>query len=329
MKRREFITLLGGVAVARPLAARGQQPAMPVIGFLSARAMHDSASVQLASAFRQGLHESGFVESQNVTVEYRWAELRYERLPALAADLVRRQVTVIAAISGTPAALAAKAATATIPIVFANGGDPVASGLVVSINQPGANITGVTFFSIALAAKRLELVRELVPSAKLIGLLVNPSNPIAQSETRDVERAARVLGLQIVVLNAGSERDIDVAFATFAERGVGAIILGSDSAVTSRRNQIVELAARHTIPTISPEREFVVAGGLISYETSPTDAYRQAANYVGRILKGAKPAELPVQFPTKFKLVVSLRTAKALGLTVPTSILLLADEVIE
>ncbi len=304
MKRREFITLLGGVAVARPLAACGQQLAMPVIGFLSARAMHDSASVQLASAFRQGLHESGFVESQNVTVEYRWAELRYERLPALAADLVRRQVTVIAAISGTPAALAAKAATATIPIVFANGGDPVASGLVASINQPGANITGVTFFSIALAAKRLELVRELVPSAKLIGLLVNPSNPIAQSETRDVERAARVLGLQIVVLNAGSERDIDVAFATFAERGVGAIILGSDSAVTSRRNQIVELAARHTIPTISPEREFVVAGGLISYETSPTDAYRQAANYVGRILKGAKPAELPVQFPTKFKLVL-------------------------
>jgi putative ABC transport system substrate-binding protein len=328
MKRRAFISLLGGAA-AWPLGARAQQAAMPVIGFLSARAPKDSAAVQMAAAFHLGLKESGFVDGQNVTIEYHWAGGHYELLSTMAAELVRRRVDVIAAISGTPSALAAKAATATIPIVFANGGDPVTSGLVTNISQPDANITGVTFFSIGLAAKRLELIHELIPSATAIGLLVNPNNPIAETETRDVERAAKALGLQPLVANAGTEREIDAAFATLAQQRAGALIIGSDVVVTSRQDRLVALAARYKIPAISTERGFAAAGGLISYETSAADAYRQAGVYVGRILKGAKPAELPVQFPTKFHLVVNLKTANALGLTVPPSILLRADEVIE
>jgi len=328
MRRREFITVLGGTVIAWPLAARAQQ-AMPVIGFLSARSMKEADSVQLTVSFRRGLHEAGFIEGQNIAIEYRWADGQYERLPTLAADLVRREVAVIAAISGTPSALAAKAATTTIPIVFANGGDPVTSGLVASIARPDGNVTGITFTSSALAAKRVELIRELVPSAALIGLLVNPDNPIAVPETREVERAARALGLQVLVVNAGTERDIDMAYAALVGRRADAIVIGSDPAVTSRHDQLVALAERHAIPAIYTIRESVVIGGLVSYETSPADAYRQAGSYVGRVLKGAKPADLPVQFPTKFKVVLNLKTAKTLGLTVPASILLLADEVIE
>src|SRR5262245_5948632 len=328
LRRREFITLLGG-AVAWPLAARAQQAAIPVIGFLSARSPNDSVSIQLVTAFKEGLQQSGFTERQNVAIEWRWGEGRYERLTAMAGDLVSRQVAVIAAISGTPAALAAKSTTSTIPIVFANGGDPVASGLVSDIKQPDANLTGATFFATGLAAKRLELVRETAPTAKLFGLLVNQSNPLSGNDTKNVESAAPGLGVEVLVLDAGRTSEIDTAFTKFAERRVGGLVLGSDSWLSTQRAQIAILAARYRIPTISAETDFVPAGGLISYATSATDAYRQAANYVGRIIKGAKPADLPIQFPTKFHVAVNLRTARALGLSLPTSLLLLADEVIE
>jgi putative ABC transport system substrate-binding protein len=325
VRRRAFITLLGGAA-ASPLVARAQQQAMPVIGFLSARSPSTSANV--LAGFRQGLTDGGYFEGQNVAIDYRWGEGHYDRLSGLTADLVQRRVAVIAAISGTPAALAAKAATATIPIVFANGGDPVAAGLVGSLHQPGGNITGATFLGTGTVTKRLEILRDLVTSAGAITFLVNPINPIADGETKEAERAARALGLQLRVLNASSESEIDTAFAFLVRERAAGLLLASDVLVAVNRRLVV-LAARHSIPAISPDREFAVAGGLMSYGGSQVDACRQAGIYAARILKGAKPADLPVLQPTKFELVINLATAKALGFDIPAKVLALADEVIE
>jgi putative tryptophan/tyrosine transport system substrate-binding protein len=326
MRRRNFVGLLGS-AVAWPLLARAQQPAMPVIGFLSARTAASGAS--MAAAFRHGLSKSGYVEGQNMRIEYRWAEGHYDRLGALADDLVRRRVSVIVALSGTPAALAAKAATTTIPIVFGNGGDPLTSGLVASLGRPKGNITGVTFYTVQLAGKRLELLRELVPTATVIGFLVNPNNPAEEPEAKDVEAAARALGVRLQVLNTTSERDIDAAFATLLERRAGALVVGSDPLFFRFSDKLIELAARHAMPAIYIVREFPEAGGLMSYGSRQNDAYRQAGIYVGKILQGAKPADLPVMQPTKFELMINMKTAKALGLTVPLHLQQIADEVIE
>jgi putative tryptophan/tyrosine transport system substrate-binding protein len=325
MKRREFITLLGGAAAAWPLVARAQQ-AMPVIGFLNS-ASPDGYAVPVG-AFRQGLKDIGYVEGQNVAIEYRWAEGQYDRLPALAADLVRRQVTAIAATS-TPAALTAKAATTAIPIVFTTSSDPMRLGLVASLSRPGGNVTGATQLNVEVGPKRLELVRELLPAATIIALLVNPTNPVAETLARDLQAAARTIGLQLHILNASTERDIDDAFVNLAKLRASALVVGSDVFFNTRSEQLGALTVRHGVPTIYQYREFAAAGGLMSYSGSITDSYRRAGGYTGRILKGEKPADLPVQQSTKVELIINLKTAKTLGLTFPLSLLGRADEVIE
>ena len=326
-KRRAFITLLGSAAVAWPRAARAQQTAMPVVGFLSGRSPGEAASA--VDAFRQGLGEIGYIEGQNVTIEYRWAEGHYDRLPALAAELVARQVAVIAATGGEASGLAAKAATATIPIVFTMGGDPVELGLVVSLNKPGGNVTGVTFIVGDIATKRLGLLRQLVPNATTIAMLVNPNYPATSAEVRDVQAAARTIGLEIDLLPASTSREIDAALATFVRKRPDALFVGGDPFLLGQRDQIASLAAHHAVPTTYPQREYVDAGGLMSYGTSVPKGYRQAGLYAGRILRGTKPAELPVLQPTNLELAINLKTAKALGLDVPDRLLAIADEVIE
>ena len=325
MRRREFLGVLGGAAAAYPVAVRAQRPAIPAIGFLSSGS---AELTYLTAAFRRGLSESGYVEGQNLAIEYRWAEGAYDRLPALATDLVRRQVAAIFA-SAPPAVLAAKAATRTIPIVFTIGGNPVELGFVSSFNRPGGNVTGVTFLVTELAGKRLELLRELVPRAALIGLLVNPNRSGSESETKDTQQAADTLGVKLHPLNAGTEREIDAAFASFTQQRIDALLVGTDLLFLTRRDQLVALAAQRAIPTMYNLREYVVAGGLMSYAPSIAEAYRQAGVYTAKILKGANPADLPVTQPTKFELIINLKSAKALGLTPPDKLLVAADEVIE
>ncbi len=327
MKRREFITMFGGAAATWPLALRAQQPAIPVVGFLSS--LSPSELTFVMPAFHQGLSDAGFVEGHNIAIEYRWAEGHYERLPALSADLVRRQVAVIAAISGTPAALAAKAATTTIPIVFAIGGDPVAPGLVTSLSRPGGNVTGVSFYTSPVVTKRLELARELVPRGTTIAVLVNPDNPPSVTEGTTVQEAAAALGQPIQILNANTEERIDDAFAVIAQQRIGALIVSSDPLFFIERKKLVVLTARYALPTIFADREQAEAGGLISYGASRPDAYRQAGYYIGRVVKGERPGDMPVVLPTKFNLLINLKTAKALALTIPPGVLALADEVIE
>jgi putative tryptophan/tyrosine transport system substrate-binding protein len=325
--RREFIGCAGGALAAGLLPAHAQPPAMPVIGWLGARSPAESASV--VAAFHKGLNDTGYAEGKNVAIEYRWAQLHYDRLPALAADLVARRVAVIAATGGGASPLAAKAATTTIPIVFVAGDlDPVASGLVASLNRPGGNITGVLLLLTVLGPKRLELLRELVPKGAVIGVLVNPSNPSAEAEISDLQQAAQTLGMALEVLRASADRELETAFATLLERRAAALLVGNDSFFISRRPQLVALAARHALPTMYFVREFAEAGGLMSYGTSNAEAYHLVGVYVGKILKGATPADLPVVQPMKFELVINLKTAQALGLTIPPTLLLQADEVI-
>jgi putative tryptophan/tyrosine transport system substrate-binding protein len=326
MKRREFITLLGGAVVVWPLGARGQQQALPVIGWLNP-ASPDSVTAYLA-ALLDGLKEGGFVEGRHVTFEYRWAEGQNDRLPPLAADLVRRQVNVIVA-GGTPAALAAKAATATIPIVFSLGGDPVKAGLVASVNRPGGNVTGVTNVTTTLAAKRLDILHNLVPSTASIGVLIDPTGPSSSQQRADLQEAATALGLQLIFLNTSNETEIEAAFAILLRQRIGALIVTDSAILNGYRQQLVTLARFNAIPAMYTFREFAATGGLISYASSITQAFRLAGIYVARVLKGEKPADLPVQQPTKFELVINLKTAKALGLIVPDKLLALADEVIE
>jgi len=327
MKRREFITLLGGAAGAWPLAARAQQPAMPVIGFLHGAS--PSYLGQFVDALRKGLNEAGYVEGQNLAIEYRWAEGHYDRLAALASDLVSRQVAVILAMGGTDPARAAKAATSTIPIVFVSAADPVETGLVASLNRPGGNVTGVSMIASALDAKKLGLLHELVPKASVIAGLINPNYPGAKTQADEVQETANHLGVKAIVLTAGTDDEIDGAFASATRQGTGAMLVSSDPFFNSRSGRLVEQAARYSMPVIYPQREYVRGGGLISYGPDFSDGYRNGGVYVGKILKGAKPAELPVMQPTKFELVLNLKTAKTLGLTVPPTLLATADEVIE
>jgi len=326
MSRRRFIVLLGGAALGWPLAGRAQQKAMPVIGYLSSTS--PGANAPNVAAFHQGLSETGYVEGKNLAIEYRWAEGRYDRLPALAADLVGRRVDVMISTGGTPGALAAKSATSTIPIVFV-AGDPVGEGLVASLARPGGNLTGVSIMATELMAKRLELLSELVPQARVIALLVNPNNLQTERIIRDVQEAARAKGLQLPILKAATEGEIETAFASLVQLQARALVVSIDAFFNSRREQLAALASRHAVPEIYAAREFAVAGGLLSYGPSLTAINRQVGVYAGKILKGAKPAELPVQQPTRFELVLNLKTAKALGLTVPQALLARADEVIE
>ncbi len=325
MRRREFIALLGGSTAAWSLAVRAQQPAMPVIGFMYG----GEAQARVLAPFRQGLNETGYIEGRNVKIEYRWAESRYDRLPGMAADLVSRQVTVITAIT-TPAALAAKAATAVIPIVFQTGGDPIKLGFVTSLNRPGGNMTGSTQLNEEVGPKRLELLHELLPTASVIALLVNPTDSgLAEANTRSVRAAAHALSLQLHVLHASTERDFDALFANMIQLQAGGLVIGPDPFFVSRSEQLAALTVRHAVPAVFETREFVAAGGLMSYGGNQPDAYRLAGVYTARILKGEKPGELPVQQGTKVELFLNLKTAKALGLTVPLPLSGRADEVIE
>ena len=328
MKRRQFITLLGGAAAAWPLAARAQQPAMPVVGIINAGA--PETSVSRVTAFRQGLGELGYLDGQNVTIEYRWAEGRYDRYPELVADLIRRKVSVIATGASGPAAFAAKAATSSIPIVFGVGEDPVRLGLVASLARPGGNVTGVNFFTAEVAAKRLGLLRELAPRTTRVAVLVNPANAAsAESTARDVRAAAPALGLQVQMLNATTVREIDTAYASLVRERADALVVAGDGFFNSRRVQLAMLAVRHAIPATYSVRDYPEAGGLISYGTSFADTFRQIGIYCGRILKGATPADLPVLQSTKFELVVNMQAARMLGIDVPPMLLARADEVIE
>jgi len=323
--RRELLVALGGAATW-PLAARAQQATVPVIGFLSARSPGESASLE--TAFRKGLSDAGYVEGRNVHIAFRWAEGQYDRLQSLTTDLISRQVAVIAALS-TPAALAAKVATTTIPIVFNSGTDPVKLGLVASFNRPGGNVTGVTFFAAPLEPKRLGLLRELIPQADLVAVLLNPKYPDADVQLKDVQEATREIGQRTLMLTATTDAEIDSAFAALAQQRVGALMVGADPFFDVRRERIVALARRHDVPAIYHLREYVVAGGLLSYGASVADSYRQVGIYTGRILQGIKPADLPVMRPTRFELVINLKTAKALGIEIPATLLARADEVIE
>ncbi len=326
MRRRNFIALLGGVAVGWPLAARAQQTAMPVVGFLGTRGPGEAP--HLLAAFRRGLQEAGYIDGRSVAIEYRFAENQYDRLPALAADLVRHRVAVIA--TNGAGARAAKAATATIPIVFVGGFDPVETGLVASLNRPGGNITGVSVFDVELGPKRLELLHEAVPAATTIAVLVNPTSPTrAESIVSDLRTAALAVGVQLDILNASTDKEIEAAFASVVRQGMGGLVIGGDPFFTSRAEQLTGLALRHAVPAIFGWREFAMAGGLMTYGTSLADSFRLAGVYTGRILKGEKPADLPVQQPTKFELVINLKTAKALGVTIPPVLLGTADEAIE
>jgi putative tryptophan/tyrosine transport system substrate-binding protein len=330
MRRREFVAVVGSAAISpilQPFAARAQQPAMPVVGVLCG-GTPESDAFRL-NAFRQGLTEASYVENRNVVLEYRWAEQQYDRLPAFAGDLVRRQVALIVAVGGIPAAIAAKSSTTTIPVLIAIGGDPVQLGLVASLNRPGANVTGVSFLINAMGAKQLEVLHEAVPKTELIAFLGNPANPNAEMDKSNILTAAETLGQKLLVLQARTDSELETAFAVLAQQRAGGLVVGADFFLISRRDKLVKLAAQQNVPAVYPLREIAAAGGLMSYGTSLAEAYRLVGHYAGRILNGEKPSDLPVQQSTKVELVINLKTAKALGLTIPLSLLGRADEVIE